>query len=158
MNSGDDLMILWCFQIIRMIFLGHPMLSLTPGAVFRIQCFISSSTLWYTTGSRQQFPGVVGSGSLAAGCSHLLKTAATVYLCQFGFLPPWVSFLWWKGKMCKIYLSFSFTMRGVPLSPSHGLPIDSSGERNSPLKTNFPCWYSLPASWYLAPVHMLDLW
>ena len=31
-----------------------------------------------------QAAGVVGSGSLVAGCSHLLKTAATVYLCQFG--------------------------------------------------------------------------
>ena len=66
----------------------------------------------------------------------------------------------WSDLECRnyiIYLSFSFTMREVPLSPPQGLPIDSSGERNSPLYSNFPCLYSLPVSWYLAPVHMLDL-
>ena len=90
--------------------------------------------------------------TFAENCGHRVPVSIWIFTTMGK-----VSSLWGKGKMCKIYLSFSFTMRGVPLSPPQGLPIDSSGERNSPLKTNFPSWYSLPASWYLAPVHMLDL-
>ena len=54
------------------IFLGHPLLSLTPGACCLIQCFNPVDVLVYTTGSMQQ--------SWILDSTQRLNTPATVYL------------------------------------------------------------------------------
>ena len=112
-------------------FLGHPKLSLTPGACSQIQDLISSLTLSYTTGSAQQLSGTTSAWARI----HLLKTPATVYLkiiracyCQTGTYVPTPTHppVWPCLGNILVYLLFSLNIREVPLSPLQGLPVGVS--------------------------------
>ena len=102
------------YNILLISFFWHPILSLTPGAVFQIQFFISSLILSYTTGSTQQLSGMSLPPLLAS--IHLLNTPATMNL-RRAQNDQTLADSQYTVTVYIHHLSFSLTMSEVPRSP-----------------------------------------